>query len=502
VRERALPSPPGVRLATLPRGAADKPQETAVTVNPRDPRNVIVSYHQAMGEGSDHHPKVQVHVHLAWTADGGETWTVAENTTHPDYGVSIDATVAFDLHGQAFLVYMGMDRMTPVTRGWHDRRDRVAQALRRRDAAALASIREWVFERRRRAGEYILRSLDGGRTWEGPVALAAEPGAQVPVLNHMPHIAADNHPASPDAGNIYVVWDRQTYEAGDPGALLMSEVILVRSTDGGETWSEPRAISTHDTELGLTTAVAHDGTVYVMVAEMRDGDWEIKVERSRDRGETFESLLPVARAILVPGHTGVSDVANFPRAWGCPVLAIDPRGSGRLFVVFGDHRNGDRDVFCTSSDNGGQTWTEPARVNDDPQGNGKDQTMQWLAVDPTDGAAYVIFYDRRADPDNLLATVTLARSTDAGHTWVNYAWTNTASDPMRACLGDYLGLAALDGRVYGAWPENAPAPHEAEPGETVVDDTDFPSGPTAIRVGIADFRIADGATRQRAGSRS
>ena len=65
-------------------------------------------------------------------------------------------------------------------------------------------------------------------------------------------------------------------------------------------------------------------------------------------------------------------------------------------------------------------------MNDDPLHNGADQFYQWLAVDPTNGDVYVQFYDRRDDPDNLKTWVTLARSTDGGSTFTNYAWTTEA----------------------------------------------------------------------------
>jgi hypothetical protein len=95
-RNGLLP-PPGARLSTLPGAENDKPQETCVAINPRDARNVIVSYHRAVGSGSDHHPDVSVVVDVAWSADGGEAWTVAGGTTHEGYRVSIDAAVAFDV---------------------------------------------------------------------------------------------------------------------------------------------------------------------------------------------------------------------------------------------------------------------------------------------------------------------------------------------------------------------------------------------------------------------
>ena len=109
-----LSPPPRARLATLPRRAGDKPQETAVAVNPRDPLNAIVSYHQAIGDGSDHHPGVRVEAHVAWTTDGGETWAVADDTTHTGYDISIDAVVGFDLSSKQGLKPNGGSTLTDL----------------------------------------------------------------------------------------------------------------------------------------------------------------------------------------------------------------------------------------------------------------------------------------------------------------------------------------------------------------------------------------------------
>jgi len=112
----------------------------------------------------------------------------------------------------------------------------------------------------------------------------------------------------------------------------------------------------------------------------------------KDGGKTFSR----ARAII---HTApiMFAVDTLERANGFPQIAIDPR-SRRLYVTWSDYRNGDLDVFCSTSTDGGKKWSEPARVNDDPIHDGADQFFQWLAVDPIDGAANVVFYDRRGDP--------------------------------------------------------------------------------------------------------
>jgi hypothetical protein len=445
--------PPGARSTTLPREPADEPQEAAVAIDPTDPRRVLVSYHHAVGAGSDHHPGMTVVAHVAWSDDAGATWTVAEHTTHPEYRRSLDATVAFDSLGRAYLAYIGLDRMALGTRH----------------------------------GQFVSRSLDGGRTWKPPVTLVAHPDTEHEAeFDHIPNLVCDGE-------TVYVVWDR-VLAGGRGGAMF-----IVKSTDGGETWSEPRSFSTHPTRLAHTTAVAGDGTLYVLVAQSTvgvmyarpgEGEWEIVVLVSRDGGETFEGPHPVVRS---HARADASGIAGFPRQGGWPLLAADP--GGRLHVVWGDYRHGDRDLFASASDDGGRTWSAPVRVNDDPVGNGRDQVMHWLAVDPGDGAVYVLFYDRRDDPDNRRATVTLARSADGGRTFANFAWSDRSYDPTAACLGDYLGLAALGGRVYGAWVEDVPpppgaghgVPAPAGPGERTPDEREWPWGTSAIRVGYAEF---------------
>lgn len=118
-------------------------------------------------------------------------------------------------------------------------------------------------------------------------------------------------------------------------------------------------------------------------------------------------------------------------------------------------------------------------MNSDPVHNGADQFFQWLSVDPATGAAYLVFYDRRDDPENNNAVVVLARSTDHGHTFQNYAWMNTPFDPNNDFIGDYSGIAAFDGRVYGVWTEERPRKTGRK--------AEAPLHRTVVRVGIADF---------------
>jgi hypothetical protein len=160
-------------------------------------------------------------------------------------------------------------------------------------------------------------------------------------------------------------------------------------------------------------------------------------------------------------------VQDFERANGFPQIAVDPRSGNwrhaRLYVTWSDYRNGGIDVFCAVSTDGGEHWSVPVRVNNDPVHNGADQFFQWLAVDPVTGAVSVIFYDRRGDPANRKTFVTLARSTDGGKTFTNYAWSVKPFVATGGFMGDYSGIASYDNRVYGAWTEEAAAPQPAKP---------------------------------------
>jgi hypothetical protein len=115
---------------------------------------------------------------------------------------------------------------------------------------------------------------------------------------------------------------------------------------------------------------------------------------------------------------------------------------GTLYVNWIDARNGDPDVFVMSSRNGGDTWSTPVRVNDDPVKNGKAQFFTWMAIDPVDGSVNIIFYDRRDTPGTQTG-LTLARSVDGGRTFVNHK----IDLPPFVINPDYSSISAYDGRV-------------------------------------------------------
>lgn len=350
-----------------------------------------------------------------------------------------------DNRGQALLAYLAFDK--------------------------LGTENYWVHNATRH-GIFVRRSLDGGKTWDKEIAtVIAQPSKTGIAFEDKPYIIADaTH--SPYAGNLYIGWTEFT--------AIKSVILFSRSTDSGVTWSTPMEISSHEglprdetgAVEGFTGAVAADGTLY---AAWSDGE-EIVLAKSQDDGRTFSPSRPILKTTA-----SFFSISGIMRANGFPVLRIDTRAN-LLYLTWADYRNGDLDVLVTSSADGGEHWAEPIRVNTDTIHNGADQFFPWLAVDQQDGAVNLIFYDRRSDPDNRKCTVTLARSTDGGRTFANYRWSAQAFDPAGAFIGDYLGIAASGGRVYGIWTRTATMgerKHEKKGSKLHL----------MIDAGIADFNI-------------
>jgi hypothetical protein len=415
--------------------------EPAIAVNPADPQQVVAVF--------------QDNAHAAYSQDAGRSWQVADGVEPKNYRVSGDVSTAFDNHGHAFICYMAFDK--------------------------LGTFNYWGHNSSRN-GLFVRRSLDAGKTWESDhipiIEHATEPG--VP-WEDKPYIVSDTAEKSPYAGNLYVGWTRWT--------VTDSKILFSRSTDVGKTWSKPIEIDSHPglprddngAAEGFAGVVAPDGTLRVVWSQ----DDQIMLATSRNGGKTFSR----ARAILHTGPTMFA-VQALERANGFPQIAIDSQ-SKRLYLTWSDYRNGDLDVFCSTSTDGGRSWIPAVRVNNDEIHNGSEQFFQWLAVDPADGAANVIFYDRRRDPANRKQTVVLARSTDGGRSFKNYSWTDEAFEAADVFFGDYTGLAAFGGRVYGVWTER---PTHMADSETKAGDEHSGARGTVVKVGVADFK--SGATEK------
>jgi len=391
---------------------AINPAEVSIAINPKNPDNIVAASFQT---GRPPRPRSASYNYVSM--DGGKTWKSIP-VEDPKSLTQGDDAVYFGNDGAAYHAHLSFVGI------------RVARP------------------QRAESGILVEASRDGGLTWN----------ESVPTINHInsvtpfedkPGIVIDNAADSRHKGSVYLAWTRfDVYGVSDPECH--SQVYFSRSIDGGKTFSMPFRISdtggdcrdSDNTVEGAIPAVGPKGEVYVVWA----GPLGLIFKKSLDGGLTFSKDKVMGP---MPGGWDFS-VEGLDRANGMPVTAVDLSSGpnkGTLYVNWIDARNGDPDVFMSSSRDGGETWSAPVRVNDDPLKNGKVQFFTWMSVDPSDGSVNIVFYDRR-DTEGAQTKLTLARSVDGGHTFVNYQISQApfVCDP-KVFFGDYSGISAYDGRV-------------------------------------------------------
>src|SRR2546423_161015 len=238
---QTLPKAPNSQITTI----TPKPgffTEPSIAINPANPQQVVAAY--------------QDNAHIAYSVDAGRHWQLATGVESTRYRVSGDVSVTFDNEGRAYICYIAFDK--------------------------LGTYNYWAHNSSRN-GIYVRRSLDGGANWEATdIAATEQPdGLNVP-WEDKPYIVADTS-RGPHAGNLYIGWTRWT--------LADSQLLFVRSTDHGKTWSKPIEIDTvrglprddNGAIEGFDAAVAPDGTLY---AVWTDGN-HVVFTTSHDGGLTF-----------------------------------------------------------------------------------------------------------------------------------------------------------------------------------------------------------------------
>lgn len=258
----------------------------------------------------------------------------------------------------------------------------------------------------------LASSDDGGTTWSTPKVISGSNPTYCTFQTSGPAGECDEDQASAPrvapGGDLYVAFmNSQNTAAWEPGEQFENQYLIVKSTDGGNTFSAPH---------------------HIVNLEDGDRDYPLNV----DGRQTLTGLQV--------------------RVWGAGTLAIDPT-SGRLYLSYSDNSLGVHDVanpvtrsevFVVSSSNG-VTWSAPSLV--DPDAN--ESWFPWIDVAP-DGTVGLIYNDRR--PGN---TYVAELAEGAPGSFTTTVVSQAASHPddsaffkagIPACPdcatfhGDYLGL--------------------------------------------------------------
>jgi hypothetical protein len=346
--------------------AAAPQNETSIAVDPNNANRVVASANDyvtrtwtCMINGTPCSALGDAYSGTYFSNDGGQTWCCTSTDpahlgtlipgvtrlTGGIYDAGGDPAVAFDSRGHVFYAGLGFNRTS---------------------APNTVAVNKGTFD----AG--------GSLSWGAPVFI--NPTTSPSTLNDKEWIAVDSHVSSAFRDNVYVSWTRYKF-SGSTGAYIQSPIFFVRSTDGGATFSAPKAISGNVLYgQGSRPVVGPDGTLYVFW----DGSTRLAslnstyVVKSTDGGATFSSPIAISKltdsALLK--HTVFRD-NSFPAAAAAPNGDLYATWTTELQNAGAPNYAGDptcapwlgaSTATCHSvavyskSTNGGSTWSAPAPV--------------------------------------------------------------------------------------------------------------------------------------------
>lgn len=366
------------------------PNEPSIYINAKNTNNILA------GANSDYY---------YLSEDGGISWTTQQITS--SLGVMGDPCMIIDTAGNYYFFHLGNP-----------------QSL------------DWII---------CQKSTDKGITWNNGSG----------IYKDLPKVQDKEWATvNPFNNEIYTTWT-QFDEYGTSNPEKHSKILFSKSADAGETWSNAVALNEVNgncvdddlTVEGAVPAVGPGGEIYVSWA----GPAGLVFDRSLDGGSTW-----------LDNDIYVSDISGgwtyaIPGLWRCnglPVTCCDISqgiNNGTIYINWSDQRNGtdDTDIWLAKSTDGGNTWSAPKRVNDDPPG--KQQFLTWMTIDQANGTLWFVFYDRRNYNDNQ-TDVYLASSKDGGETFINIKISETSFTPKsNLFLGDYNNISAHNNIVRPIW---------------------------------------------------
>jgi hypothetical protein len=336
--------------------AAASQNETAIAVDPNNPSRVVAAANDYVTRtwsctisGTPCSALGDAYSGTYFSNDGGQTWccTAAdpahlgtlipgvEHLVGGQYEAGGDPAVAFDSQGNVYYAGLGFNRTSPPN---------------------TVAVNKGTF------------GAGGSLSWGAPTFI--NPTTSPATLNDKEWIGADWHASSPFRDRVYVSWTRYIFNPAN-GSYVQSPIAFAYSTNGGATFSTPQLISGNVLySQGSRVVVGYDGTVYVFFEGATrlatlDGTWMVK---STDGGATFSKPVEIAplRDIVPPAET-IFRVNSFP--------AADVAPNGDLYAAWSSQQSNGGGL-CPSQTNagchaatlyskstdGGATWSTPALI--------------------------------------------------------------------------------------------------------------------------------------------
>jgi hypothetical protein len=277
----------------------------------------------------------------------------------------------------------------------------------------------------------IWRSLNGGQSWTrlGPATGGDKQWFTIDTTN------------SSGAGFHYQSWNA----AANPYQGRQ----FTRSTNGGFTWMDPIYIP-NGPSLG-TLDVDSTGRVFI-AGENRD-DKQLWCVRSSDaKNAAVIPTFDLSTPLNLGGFLGMGQPINPQGLTGQANVAVDRSGTStndNVYVLatvepFSGHSRAD--VMFIRSTNGGQTFSAPVRINDDPAHPEKWHWLAAMAVAPN-GRIDAVWLDTRNATNHTDSQLFYSYSRDGGVTWsanvaVSQLFNPFLGYPNQAKMGDYIQIVS------------------------------------------------------------
>lgn len=256
---------------------------------------------------------------------------------------------------------------------------------------------------------------------------------RIQALSNLSTSAGSMRPmVAADGNNVYVSFVQVIGGA--------EEVQLLRSTDGGQTWSGPVNVSAQDSLSSASPVIAAaGGTVLVAYWERNATIDRVLVRRSTDGGASFGSAttlaMPAARpALAMAGSSAHVVYDNFGSTlttveyrrstdggatWQSAVtLSNASGGTGPAVAISGTavHAawSGGGVLLYRRSTDGGGTWGAQVQISSNPS---PPQTRALPAIAAAGSAVHLFWSDKRLVGGSTVGDVMYARSLDGGQNW-------------------------------------------------------------------------------------
>ncbi len=387
--------------------------EPYLAINPTNPNNIVVAW-----MADDINTGYKVAIKSKASFDGGATW--GNTHVNPHFGsswTSADVSMQFRKNGTLYLSYID-SHQSPDS-----------------------------------GGVYITHSMNGGIAWSAPTqawnALLEAP-SKLPI--DRPWMVTDNSGTAHD-GTFYIT------SKPAPWIAPPNRPYLKTSADSGQTWSAYRYVDTTNHLVGnviaapmAAPAVSADGALccaYPSYLASQSVYPKIVFAKSYSRGATFQYH------DLVVNPVGLSSAdSSFKVGYH---FAANPMNANQLAFIAVAATYGDPDIFVSTTNNGGVTWSALVRVNDDAQGNGLGQDMPWGSYDKNNNLV-IVWRDRRNGTGTGYSQNTdtyCAVSHDNGATFQPNIKLSSTSSAFASILlqngNDFMSCELLNDTIYAAW---------------------------------------------------